>query len=89
MYFQIIRYYKINYRRDTNNNQITSDETRSQNAIDDTKTQEVVLSWDIKQIFDKNSEQFWNDVKMKFISKEKQDGLIMLQDVYSEYFKSN
>ena len=56
--------------------------------IDDTKTQ-VVLTSDIKQIFDKNSEQFWNDVKMKFISKEKQDGLIMLQDVYSKYFKGH
>ena len=38
-----------------------------------------------EQILDKNSEQFWNDVKMKFLSKEKQDRLNMFEDVYSKY----
>ena len=42
-------------------------------------------NYDIKDILDKNSQQFWNDVKIKFISKEKQDGLEMLEDIYSKY----
>ena len=42
-------------------------------------------NYDIKDILDKNSQQFWNDVKIKFISKEKQDGLEMLEDIYSKF----
>ena len=65
-----------------NNNQIEVHVSKSQNH-------EVVthgiFNYDIKQILDKNSELFWNDIKMKFISKERQDGLNMLEDVYSKY----
>ena len=41
--------------------------------------------FDIPNILNKNSQQFWNDVKIKFISKEKQDGLEMLEDIYSKF----
>ena len=49
------------------------------NAIGNSATK-----FDITNIFDRNSQQFWNDVKIKFISKEKQDGLEMLEDIYSK-----
>ena len=73
----------IFFRRDGNNNQLTS-ETISQNLL--TKAfGDNTMSFDIKYILDKNSQQFWNDVKIKFISKEKQDALQMLEDIISKY----
>ena len=65
-----------------NNNQIEMHVTKSQNH--DVVTHGIFNS-DIKQILDRNSEQFWNDVKMKFLSREKQDRLNMFEDVYSKY----
>ena len=70
------------FRKDMNNNQIEMHVTKSQNH--DVVTHGIFNS-DIKQILDRNSEQFWNDVKMKFLSREKQDRLNMFEDVYSKY----
>ena len=69
----------LHYRREVNNNE----EKRSHDVPAESITNGLLKS-DIKQIFDKNSENFWNDVKMKFVSKDKQDGLKMLEDVYSK-----
>ena len=65
-----------------NDSQIQSGEREADDRLhEDSKT-----SFYIKDILDKNSQQFWNDVKAKFISKDRQDAIDMIEETLSKYY---
>ena len=76
-------YIVLRFRRGASDNRITS-ETRSQNDISKI-IRASTINFDIKDILDRNSQQFWNDVKAKFMDKEKQDTIKMLEEIYSKF----
>ena len=81
-------YYLLSFlRREESQNQLTS-EPVSQNILPGTSEYGIFNS-DIKYILNKNSQQFWNDVKVNFIQKEKQDAMDMLEGIISNYSSNN
>ena len=67
-----------------NDSQIQS-EISGQKEADDRLHEDRTTSYYIKDILDKNSQQFWNDVKTKFISKDRQDAVDMIEETLSKY----
>ena len=43
------------------------------------------MTFEIKDILGKNSRQFWDDVKERFISQEKKDALEVMEVIISKY----
>ena len=68
-----------------NDSQIQS-EISGEREVDDRSREDGTTSFYIKDIFDKNSQQFWNDVKTKFISKDRQDAVDMIEETLSKYY---
>ena len=68
-----------------NDSQIQS-EISGEREVDDRLHEDRSTSFHIKDILDKNSQQFWNDVKTKFISKDRQDAVDMLEETLSKYY---
>ena len=68
-----------------NDSQIQS-EISGEREVDDRLQEDRSTSFHIKDILDKNSQQFWNDVKTKFISKDRQDAVDMLEETLSKYY---
>ena len=68
-----------------NDSQIQS-EISGQKEADDRLHEDRTTSYYIKDILDKNSQQFWNDVKAKFISKDRQDAIDMIEETLSKYY---
>ena len=68
-----------------NDSQIQS-EIPGEREVDDRMHEDRTTSFHIKDILDKNSQQFWNDVKTKFISKDRQDAVDMIEETLSKYY---
>ena len=68
-----------------NDSQIQSEISGERDA-DERLYEERTTSLYIKDILDKNSQQFWNDVKTKFISKDRQDAVDMIEETLSKYY---
>ena len=68
-----------------NDSQIQS-EISGEREADDRLHEDRTTSFYIKDILDKNSQQFWNDVKTKFISKDRQDAVDMIEETLSKYY---
>ena len=68
-----------------NDSQIQSEISGERDA-DERLYEERTTSLYIKDILDKNSQQFWNDVKAKFISKDRQDAIDMIEETLSKYY---
>ena len=66
-----------------NDSQIQS-EISWQKEADDRLHEDRTTSYYIKDILDKNSQQFWNDVKTKFISKDRQEAVDMIEETLSK-----
>ena len=68
-----------------NDSQIQS-EISGEREADDRLHEDTTTRYHIKDILDKNSQQFWNDVKTKLISKDRQDAVDMIEETLSKYY---